>query len=132
MIYIKIWFEAVKNRPLVEIAHIDINKCSIKNEPAFLWSICGCILGKPLEAWLTGKEIKTALEKIDEWPVNQYISKKAKYYLPRTHISFPETARESINYVAPDDDINYPILGMLILEKYGTNYNPELFINLLH
>ena len=76
-----------------------------------------------MEAWLTGKEIKSALQEIDEWPLTYYISQKAKKYLPRTHVSFSETAREFINYVAPDDDINYTILGMIILENHGVQYD---------
>ena len=65
---------------------------------------------------------KKALEKINEWPLSYYIPKKIKKYLPRTHVSFKETAREFIKYVAPDDDINYTLLGMLILENYGSKF----------
>jgi ADP-ribosylglycohydrolase len=38
------------------------------------------------------------------------------------HRSWPETARERIAYVAPDDDINYTIMGMLILEQHGLGF----------
>ena len=55
--------------------------------------------------------------------MNRYVSKNIKKFLPRIHPSFSETAREYINYVAPDDDINYTIMGMLILEKFGLYFN---------
>jgi ADP-ribosylglycohydrolase len=101
----------------------DFEESSNRVKAAFLGSICGCILGKPLEASLTGNEIKSALEAAEEWPMNDYVASKIKEYIPRVHESFNETAREYINYVAPDDDINYTIMGMLILEKFGLDFN---------
>ena len=89
-----IWAEADRKRPKGILTDIDEGKCSEKIKSAFLGSICGCILGKPLEAWLTGKEIKLALKQIGEWPLTYYIPKKIKDYIPRTHISFSETAKE--------------------------------------
>jgi len=118
-----IWSEADRKRPVGVESNIDIYKYAKKIESAFLGSICGCILGKPLEAMLTGQEIKSALKEINEWPLNNYISKNISNYLPRTHVSFSETAREFINYVAPDDDINYTILGMINLENHGAQFD---------
>ena len=62
---------------------------------------------------------------IRDRPMSEYISKDIENVLPRVHRSFPETAREYIKYVAPDDDINYTIMGMLILEKFGSNFTHE-------
>ena len=117
-----IWFESDPNRPLGEIAGIDLSDSARRVESAFQGSICGCVLGKPLEAQLTGDEIRAALQEIGEWPLNQYVSKNILQALPRVHRSFPETAREHIKYVAPDDDINYTIMGMLILERFGSGF----------
>tara|TARA_Y100000590_G_scaffold71530_1_gene78614 strand:- start:28566 stop:29957 length:1392 start_codon:yes stop_codon:yes gene_type:complete len=118
----EIWEESDPNRPIKSIGNISVDESAKRVESAFLGSICGCILGKPLEQKFTGKEIKAALIDVGEWPLEKYVSKNIKEYLPRVHRSFPETAREYINYVAPDDDINYTIMGMLILEKYGINF----------
>ena len=119
----EIWSESDPTRHLGPIKTIDFEESSNRVKAAFLGSICGCILGKPLEVSLTGHEIKSALKKTKEWPLNRYVSKNIKKFLPRIHPSFSETAREYINYVAPDDDINYTIMGMLILEKYGLDFN---------
>ena len=113
------------SRQLGEICEIDLNDSAKRVKTAFQASVCGCILGKPLEVQLTGHEIKEALEKIDEWPMSQYVSKDIESVLSRVHRSFPETAREYIKYVAPDDDINYTIMGMLILEKFGPEFTHE-------
>ena len=113
------------SRPKGLIQEIDIDESSKRVEAAFIASLCGCMLGKPLEAMFTGHEIRKALEDIGEWPMSDYISKDIEKVLPRVHRSFPETAREFINYVAPDDDINYTIMGMLILEKFGPEFTHE-------
>ena len=113
------------SRPKGKIKEIDYEDSSKRVEAAFIASLCGCMLGKPLEAMFTGHEIRKALEEIDEWPMSDYVSKDVENVLPRVHRSFPETAREFINYVAPDDDINYTIMGMLILEKFGADFTHE-------
>lgn len=126
----EIWSESDPNRPLGLISTINLDDSIKRVKSAFLGSICGCILGKPFEAKFNGQEIKTALQKIGEWPLNQYVSKNIKDFLPKIHSSLPETAREFIQYVAPDDDINYTIMGMLILEKFGTNFKHKNIKNL--
>ena len=113
------------SRPKGQITEIDYEDSSKRVEAAFIASLCGCILGKPLEQKFTGHEIRKALEEINEWPMSDYISKDIENVLPKVHTSFPETAREFINYVAPDDDINYTIMGMLILEKFGADFTHE-------
>ena len=120
-----ILYEMDPSRPKGQITEIDYEDSSKRVEAAFIASLCGCMLGKPLEQKFTGHEIRKALEEIDEWPMSDYISKNIENVLPKVHTSFPETAREFINYVAPDDDINYTIMGMLILEKFGADFTHE-------
>ena len=117
-----IWIESDPSRNLKTIGSITIEESTQRVESAFLGSVAGCILGKPLEASFTGHEIRDALKAMDEWPLDNYVSKKIKNHLPRVNNSFSETAREYIQYVAPDDDINYTIMGMLILEEYGPSF----------
>ena len=113
------------SRPKGQISDVDLGDSAKRVEAAFLGSLCGCVLGKPIESCFTGHEIRSALEKIGDWPMSQYISKDIEKVLPRVHGSFPITAREHIQYVAPDDDINYTIIGMLLLEKYGPGFTHE-------
>jgi len=68
------------------------------------------------------REIREALEAVDQWPLRDYISEEALERLGRRHGSWHETVRGKIRYVAPDDDINYTILGMMVLEKYGLGF----------
>lgn len=126
----EIWSEANPDRPMGPIGIIKPDESAKRVESAFLASVCGCILGKPLEVGFTGKEIRKALTGIGEWPMREYVSKKVKDVLPRINRTWPETVRELISFVAPDDDINYTIMGMLILEQYGLEFTHEDISNL--
>ena len=53
----EIWEESDPNRPIKSIGNISVDESAKRVESAFLGSICGCILGKPLEQKFTGKEI---------------------------------------------------------------------------
>ena len=117
-----IWNEADPERPLGAIATVDLDDSVRRVEAAFLGSVCGCVLGKPLEVRLTGEEIRAGLEQTGEWPLTQYVPERIRDVLARVHRSWPETVRERIAYVAPDDDINYTIMGMLVLEQFGIGF----------
>jgi ADP-ribosylglycohydrolase len=121
-----IWAECDPGRPLGVITPVDLEDSARRVEFAFLGRIAGCILGKPLEIRLTLDEIKAALESIDEWPMDDYVPERVQAALPRPlNSSWTETARERIEYVAPDDDLNYTVLGMLLLEQHGLDFSRE-------
>lgn len=105
-------------RPLVVVDPVQI---APRVEAAFLSSVAGCILGKPIEGWLDLPTIRSAAEKVGAWPLNDYITEAMLEPLAYRHPDWPVTVRERITFVAPDDDINYSILGMLLLEKHGLN-----------
>ncbi len=115
--------EMAPNRPADPVAKIDLADAAKRVEAGFLGSICGCILGKPLEIHGTLEQIKPALQKIGEWPLNQYVSKRLESEVGiKLHPDAPITVRENIHYVAPDDDINYTVMGMMVLEAFGVNF----------
>lgn len=117
--------ECVPDRPLGAMCEVDLKESAMRAEAAFLGSVCGCILGKPLEFNPTLAELHEGLSKIGEWPVVDYISGRAKDVLRSLHASWPQTTRENIQFVAPDDDIHYTILGMLLVEKHGIRFSRE-------
>ena len=120
-----IWAECDPDRPLGPIAEIDLEDSARRVDAAFLGSVCGCILGKPLEFNPTLDIIRSALASIGEWPMSDYVSEYALDALPKFHRSWKETVRERIAHVAPDDDINYTIMGMLVLEQFGAGFCKE-------
>lgn len=93
-----------------------------KARAAFMGSVVGCMLGKPVEAKLEMKELRKALEEAGEWPLDNYVTTKVLDNVGRRHRSWNETVRSRIQHVSPDDDINYTVLGMLVLEKSGMNF----------
>jgi ADP-ribosylglycohydrolase len=122
----EIWAECDPARPSGAIAPVDLEDSAGRVEAAFLGSVCGCILGKPLEINPSLFELRAALENLHEWPLNDYVSERIAGQLNRPlHESWPETVRERISYAAPDDDLNYSILGMLLLEEHGLQLNKQ-------
>ena len=110
-------------RPRDALASLPPDDAAARAETAFLASVCGCILGKPIEVNPTLAEIRTALEALGEWPLRDYISDRLRVRGVETfHGDWKVTTREAIHYAAPDDDINYTILGMLVLEQHGAGF----------
>ena len=107
---------------MTKINPIDLAIAKEKTETAFLASVCGCILGKPLEVNPDLEMLKKAFLPHNEWPIRDYISIKMTEALPKRHPSWTECCRENIRYVSADDDINYTVLGMLVLERHGLDF----------
>lgn len=94
-------------------------------EASFLGRVCGCMLGKPFEVFVSLDEIRSALEETGEWPLDDYPTERAVRALPRLQGQWEELVRERIAYVVPDDDINYTIIAMLVLERAGAEFTHE-------
>jgi ADP-ribosylglycohydrolase len=118
----EIWAACAPDRPSDPLRRVAPETISERVQAAFKGAICGCILGKPLEIDPTLAEIRAAAERCGEWPLRDYVSEALLDALGRRHASAPETTRGNIRYVAPDDDINYAILGMLVLENHGPSF----------
>ncbi len=105
-------------RPCGTMGSISLSETARKLETAFLARVCGCILGKPLEVKPTLAEIRAAAG--TDWPLSDYIRPELLDALGRRHWSWTNTTRGRIAFVEPDDDLNYAILAMLLLEQHGT------------
>jgi ADP-ribosylglycohydrolase len=94
----------------------------------WLGRIAGCNLGKPVEwgeHWTTS-HLRDYLERADAWPLRDYIP----VLDPMPHEfelreNWPETTRGRVNGSARDDDIDYAILGLHLLEQHGAELRPE-------
>jgi len=120
-------FEAIKKEwdKGAEMESRPVDDAGGRVKEAFLSRVCGCMLGKPVEFNPTLDELKKAGEKTGEWPLSDYISDKFLDAVGRHNECRYVTAREKIKYAVPDDDLNYTVLGMLILEKYGKGFLKE-------
>jgi ADP-ribosylglycohydrolase len=89
----------------------------------------GCLLGKPVEK-IPRQAIKEMLLSNGTWPLNSYITEKGipqsllKQYPWNKH-SGRESLRENIVCMTEDDDMNYTMLNLQLLEKYGESFSSE-------
>jgi len=111
--------ECDPSRPAEPICQVDLADAARRVEAGFLASCCGCILGKPLEVNPSLAELRAAAEAVGEWPLRNYVSEEMLDALGRRHGSWQDTTRGNIRYVASDDDLNYAVLGMLLMEGPG-------------
>jgi ADP-ribosylglycohydrolase len=89
---------------------------------AWLGRCVGCTLGKPVEG-LTRAQIETYLKAANAYPLDDYIPLIDPF--PEgveLHPSYVDTVRGRITYMSRDDDTDYTILGLHILEKFGPNF----------
>lgn len=124
----EIWAECPADRPVDPIEKVDVAAIAPNVECAFLSSVCGCILGKPLEVNPTLDEIRKAAEASGDWPIRDYITEEMLLALGRRG-DWLATTRGRISAVAPDDDINYTIMGMLLLEEFGREFTKQNIAN---
>ena len=106
------------------LAPITIADATARARAGFLGSICGCILGKPVEIDPTLDELRAALTALGEWPLDDYISERLTTDggLRTFNPTWTGTVRERITAVEPDDDINYTLVGYLVLAEHGLDF----------
>jgi ADP-ribosylglycohydrolase len=87
---------------------------------AWYGRLAGVVLGKPLELHIDRKYIKSYLESVDAYPLNDWVPYESPA-LGRTLRNKPSTLG-NVQYAEPDDDIHYTILGLMLIENHGFNF----------
>ncbi len=96
----------------------------------FLASVAGCILGKPLEVDPTCAELRAVAEATSTaFPFTDYINEGFLARLGRRHGSWETTTRGRIAFADQDDDINYSLMGLLVLESHGPGFTTADVLN---
>jgi ADP-ribosylglycohydrolase len=99
---------------------------------AWLGRAAACLLGKPCEGW-SRERIERALRALDAWPLADYwpvVHDLPEGFVHRSRteaeagkIAYPapddSSLRENITRMTRDDDMDYPILGLHVLETHG-------------
>lgn len=100
---------------------------------AWLGRAAGCLLGQPIEGWHRAR-IVGLLRETDNYPFQYYISSdipeeiRQRYDVVDEARVYGGTVRNWINnvqYMPEDDDTNYTLIGLKILEQYGPGFTPE-------
>jgi ADP-ribosylglycohydrolase len=116
---------------LVDIPSVSrVDRASLEDRirAAWLGRIAGCNVGKPVEdGWeWTSSLIREYLELAGAYPLRDYVPLLDP--LPERFVlrdNWPETTKGNVKGSARDDDIDYTILGLHLLEKHGASLSPE-------
>ncbi|OAH14392.1 ADP-ribosylglycohydrolase family protein [Streptomyces jeddahensis] len=92
-------------------------------EAAWLGRAAGCLRGKPVEK-LPLQGIRALAQATGNWPLTTWFTAQGvPDALTRTHPwnrrSAPTSLAENIDGMPEDDDLNYPLLGLLLLQRHG-------------
>ena len=99
---------------------------------AWLGRSVGCTLGKPVEG-LTRAQIHTYLSAANAYPLVDYIPLIEPPEGIQLNPSYVDTVRGKLSDMSRDDDTDYTIVGLHVLEKYGPNFTTadvgEIWLN---
>ncbi|MEG0513169.1 MAG: ADP-ribosylglycohydrolase family protein [Clostridia bacterium] len=100
---------------------------------ALLGRAAGCLLGQPVECWMRERIVGLAKD-TGNYPITRYFSSKIpeevckRYEVQDEPGAYGNKKRAWINNVdcAPeDDDLNYTLLALRIMEEYGLDFTSE-------
>ncbi|MFE1901990.1 ADP-ribosylglycohydrolase family protein [Streptomyces yangpuensis] len=92
-------------------------------EAAWVGRAVGCLLGKPVEK-LPLDGIRALARAAGNWPLNDWFSARGVppellAAHPWNRRSAPTSLAENIDGMPEDDDLNHPLLGLLLLQRHG-------------
>ncbi|SOD78339.1 ADP-ribosylglycohydrolase [Streptomyces sp. 1222.2] len=95
-------------------------------EAAWLGRAVGCLLGKPVEK-LPLSAIRALARAADNWPLTTWFTARgvpAELLTahPWNRRSAPTSLAENIDGMPEDDDLNYPLLNLLLLNRHGRDF----------
>ncbi|MFJ4598548.1 ADP-ribosylglycohydrolase family protein [Streptomyces griseoluteus] len=98
-------------------------------EAAWLGRAVGCLLGKPVEK-LPLDGIRELARATGNWPLTTWFTAKgvpgdllARH--PWNRRSAPTSLAENIDGMPEDDDLNYPLLGLLLLRRHSRAFTTD-------
>lgn len=93
---------------------------------AWIGRAVGCVLGKPVEK-VPREGIEAILRSTDRWPLDRYftavgLDSDTAQRWPWNRASRTTSLEENLDGTPEDDDINYTLLALKIVETYGRNF----------
>ncbi|MFC4564583.1 ADP-ribosylglycohydrolase family protein [Nocardiopsis mangrovi] len=89
----------------------------------------GCVLGKPVEK-IPREGIRAIAEATGNWPIRGWFTARGlpddvAERWPWNRRSAPTSLAENIDGTPEDDDLNFPMLALALLERYGTGFGTD-------
>ena len=95
-------------------------------EGSWLGRCAGCTLGSIVEGWTVERMEQWAEYLGDEYPLVDYWSAAEQPHMKKYQTSLREDfTAAKMNGVPTDDDLNYTLLGLMILEEYGLDFSTD-------
>jgi len=126
----------IKNNSSENVFNNKLNPILLEDDELFdhiyggwLGRCAGCLLGKPVEG-MSFEQIKELNKWKNNWPIEYYISKKnglpTNFNMDEEQVKRYKTGVfENVlekNSMLRDDDIDYTIIGLRVLERYGKEF----------
>ncbi|WP_395639162.1 ADP-ribosylglycohydrolase family protein, partial [Pseudolysinimonas sp.] len=97
-----------------------------KMRGAWFGRVAGNMLGKPVEFGFPRLALRAYLESVDAYPLTDYVpidlaNRAAVGFVMDGLLPYDRLARGSVDGGVRDDDIDYTILGLHLLETYGAD-----------
>jgi ADP-ribosylglycohydrolase len=94
---------------------------------AWIGRAAGCVLGKPVEN-IPREGIRAIAQSTRNWPVSQWftaegLDARVAERWPWNRASKSTSLAENIDGIAEDDDLNFTMLAVVILERHGTPFD---------
>ncbi|MFC4009435.1 ADP-ribosylglycohydrolase family protein [Nonomuraea purpurea] len=96
---------------------------------AWLGRAAGCVLGKPVEK-IPRAGIREIAEATGNWPIRGWFTARglpgdvARRW-PWNRRSAVNSLAENVDGIPEDDDLNYPLLALSVLERHGRGFTTE-------
>ncbi|MEO3888697.1 ADP-ribosylglycohydrolase family protein [Nonomuraea sp. B5E05] len=96
---------------------------------AWLGRAAGCVLGKPVEK-IPREGIRRIAEATGNWPIRGWFTAEglpddvARRW-PWNRRSAVNSLAENIDGIPEDDDLNYPLLALTVLERHGRGFTTD-------
>jgi ADP-ribosylglycohydrolase len=93
---------------------------------AWLGRCAGCALGKPVESW-SYLDVRRYAEATGAWPIADYLPapEPIPHGFPAFHPSWRRSTRGRLDGMPRDDDLDYTVLALLVLEEHGLTFTAE-------
>jgi len=129
--------EILQQRPPVQLQKNNLLAADIRQKikGGWLGRTAGCLLGKPVEGFLTEsfEKNREMLQAVSAFPPDSYLTfARIEKIIQLSGRAIPDWLTPDANLVAEnicagvrDDDTDYSILGLIYLEKWGAGITPQ-------